>query len=323
MVSLYAQDKIEFTDVIINAGLRYDYFFSDGEYAVDELQPDGEIADAEPKHMLSPRLGISFPISAAGIIHFSYGHFYQMPSLRNIYINPDFKLPQTTTVKNFGNGNLEPQLTITYEMGLQQQFGDRFALELTGFYKDIRNLLAWQAIQFRSNEGDIRSYRVRRNQDYANIRGVTISINKRMMPGDPIAAKLDYTFQVAEGNDNNSDAFFYNSLSGQENIKQILPLDWDQTHNLYLSLTVLATKGLNLGLIGRLSTGYPYTPDVAQSLYDADVNSDRKPTNKTVDMRASYRFPLGGVTWEVFLKVYNLFDTLNERYVFNDKNVYI
>ena len=91
MVSLYAQDKIEFTDVIINAGLRYDYFFSDGEYAVDELQPDGEIADAEPKHMLSPRLGISFPISAEGIIHFSYGHFYQMPSLRNIYTNPDFK----------------------------------------------------------------------------------------------------------------------------------------------------------------------------------------------------------------------------------------
>ena len=94
---------------------------------------------------------------------------------------------------------MEPQLTITYEMGLQQQFGDRFALDLTGFYKDIRNLLAYQSIQFRANEGDIRTYRVRRNQDYANIRGVTISLNKRMMPGDPIAAKLDYTFQVAEG----------------------------------------------------------------------------------------------------------------------------
>jgi outer membrane receptor protein involved in Fe transport len=318
-ISAYVQDKIEYTDVIINAGLRYDYFFSDGQYAVNELQPDGEIAGAEPKHMLAPRLGISFPITAAGIIHFSYGHFYQMPSLRSVFVNPDFKLPATvTTVTNFGNGNLEPQLTITYELGLQQQFGDRFAIDLTGFYKDIRNLLASQTIQFRANEGDIRTYRVQRNQDYANIRGLTISLNKRMAPGDPVAAKIDYTFQVAEGNDNNSDAFFYNSLSGQENIKQILPLDWDQSHNLYTSVTIQAVRGLNLGLIWRLSTGYPYTPDVAQSLYDADVNSDRKPTTSNVDLRASYRFTIGRITYEVFAKVYNLFDTLNERYVFDD-----
>lgn len=317
--SAYIQDKIEFTDVIINAGLRYDYFYSDGKYAVNELQPDGEIKKADPKHMVSPRFGISFPISASGTIHFSYGHFYQMPALRDLFINPDFKLPVTaTTVKSFGNGNLNPQNTITYEMGLQQQFGDRISIDVTGFYKDIRNLLAWQSIQFRSIEGDIRQYRVRRNQDYANVRGLTISLSKRMAPGDPVAAKIDYTFQTAEGNDNNTDAFFYNSLSGQENIKKILPLDWDQSHNLYGSLTVEAFQGFNIGLIGKLSTGYPYTPDVAMSLYDAEVNSDRKPTQSSVDLRASYRFYFSSVGYEVFIKVYNLFDTLNERYVFDD-----
>ena len=318
-ISAYLQDKIEYTDFIINAGLRYDYFFSDARYAVNELQPDGETAKSEPKHMLAPRLGVSFPISANGIIHFSYGHFYQMPSLSALYVNPDFKLPATVSeVKSFGNANLDPQLTITYELGVQQQIGDRLAFDITGFYKDIRDLLAWQNIEFRSLEGDIRTYQVYRNQDYANVRGITVSFTKRMAPGDPIAAKVDYTYQAAEGNDNATDAFFYNSLSGQETIKRILPLDWDQSHNLYVSLTVQPLSGFNLGLIGRLSTGYPYTPDVALSLYDARVNSDRKPTQKTVDMRASYRFPLAGTFTEFFIKVYNLFDSLNERYVFDD-----
>jgi outer membrane receptor protein involved in Fe transport len=113
-ISAYLQDKIEYTDFIINAGLRYDYFFSDALYAVNELQPDGETAKAKPKHMLAPRLGVSFPISAAGIIHFSYGHFYQMPSLSSLYVNPDFKLPATVSeVKSFGNANLNPLLTST------------------------------------------------------------------------------------------------------------------------------------------------------------------------------------------------------------------
>ena len=48
------------------------------------------------------------------------------------------------------------------------------------------------------------------------------------------------------------------------------------------------------------------------------MNSDRKPTQKTVDLRAGYRFFTSTINYELFVKIYNLFDTLNERYVFND-----
>ena len=315
--SAYAQDKLEYEDVIINAGLRYDYFYSDAEYAVDELQPDGERAMAEPKHMVAPRLGVSFPITAKGIIHLSYGHFYQMPPLSSLYTNPDFILPASGTPL-FGNANLDPEKTISYEIGLQQQFGSMFSLDITGFYKDIRDLLAWQTITFERLDGDRQSYRVRRNQDYANVKGVTVSLQKRMTPSSPISATVDYTFQVAEGNDNDPTAFYYNSLSGQETIKRIIPLDWDQSHNLYASLTVMAMKGLNLSLIGQLSSGYPYTPLLFNTNYDALANQDRKPWQKNVDLKISYRFPIGKTHMMFFVKVYNLFDTLNERYVFND-----
>jgi outer membrane receptor protein involved in Fe transport len=315
--SLYLQDKLEYSDVIINAGLRFDYFYSDARYALDILQPDGETKKADPKYMLAPRLGISFPITAKGIIHLSYGHFYQMPSFSSLYSNPNFILPVSGTPL-FGNANLSPEKTVSYELGLQQQFGDRMSLDITGFYKDIRDLLAWQTIQFRSEAGDTRTYRMRLNQDYGNVKGFIISLSKRMAPGDPVAAKIDYTFQVAEGNDNSSSAFYFNALSGYEAIKRIVPLDWDQTHNLYGSITIDVWDALNIGLIGKLSTGYPYSPQLAFSLYDSEPNSDSKPLQRSVDLLASYRIPTKSVTYNIFLKVYNLFDTLNERYVFDD-----
>ncbi len=315
--SAYLQDKIEYPNMIVNAGLRYDYFYSDFEYAVDPLQPDGERKMATPKHMLSPRLGVSFPITAKGIIHFSYGHFYQMPSMSSLYINPEFELPASGT-PTFGNANLRPQKTVIYEVGLKQQLSDRFALNLTGYYKDIRDLLAQQLITFRSVEGDRRSYSVYRNQDYGNVKGITVSFTKRMAKGDPVAASVDYTYQVAEGNDNSASAFYYNALSDQVTIKNILPLDWDQPHSLTASVTVQPYKTLTLSMIGMLNSGYPYTPDIPYSTYDALPNSDRKPTRKTVDLRASYSFHLANVRLEMFVKVYNLFDNKNERYVFDD-----
>ncbi len=313
----YAQDKMEYYDMILNAGLRYDYFYSDAPYAVDELQPDGERKQAEAKNMLAPRLGISYPITSEGIIHLSYGHFFQMPALSDLYSNPSFLLPASGTPE-FGNANLRPEKTISYEIGLQQQLTSSLAFDITGFYKDIRDLLAWQTITFTRLDGDRQSYRVRRNQDYANVKGITLTLDKRARSGEPFALKVDYTFQVSEGNDNDPTAFFYNSLSGQENVKEIIPLDWDQPHNLYASLTILPTSNLTISLIGKLSAGYPYTPVIFSSNYDSEVNSERKPIQKTVDLRASYTVSLAGYHLQFFGKVYNLFDELNERYVYDD-----
>ena len=319
-VSAYLQDKIEYDDMIINAGLRYDYFFSDFKYAVDPQQPDGEKKNADAKHMIAPRLGVSFPVSSTGIIHFSYGHFFQMPPLRRLYTNPDFEIPASVSTSfSLGNANLNPQKTVIYEMGLQQQFGDRFALDATIFYKDIRDLLTPQQILFQElNGGPTRPYNLYRNLDYANVKGITMTFTKRMAPGDPIAASIDYTYQIAEGNDNNAAAFFYNTKSGQITPKEIVPLDWDQTHTLNATVTVQLLEGLVASAIGKLSSGYPYTPNIPLSTYDALANSQRKPSRRGVDLRVSYDFDFSGIGYQVFIKVYNLFDNKNERFVFND-----
>jgi hypothetical protein len=78
--SAYAQDKIELKDLIVNAGIRFDYF--DSKYVVpqDFRNPtDSPKSNASSKQQISPRLGIAYPTSDRGALHFSYGHFWIAP----------------------------------------------------------------------------------------------------------------------------------------------------------------------------------------------------------------------------------------------------
>ena len=40
--------------------------------------------------VVSPRLGVAYPIEEKAAIHFSYGHFYQFPSISNMFSNADY-----------------------------------------------------------------------------------------------------------------------------------------------------------------------------------------------------------------------------------------
>ncbi|MFA4924388.1 MAG: TonB-dependent receptor, partial [Ignavibacteriaceae bacterium] len=111
----YVQDKIEIDYLIVNVGLRFDYFEPDGKYLkdpnqinlLDELQPpfpDSLLTRAKSKSQISPRIGLSYPISDKGAIHISYGHFFQIPPFENLYRNPNFRIPLTGDFpENIGN----------------------------------------------------------------------------------------------------------------------------------------------------------------------------------------------------------------------------
>jgi outer membrane receptor protein involved in Fe transport len=311
-VSAYVQDKMEYTNMILNVGLRFDYLAPKAKYAPDIFKPTSGLVDAEPKSIFSPRIGISFPITDQGIIHFSYGHFYQLPPYRYLYTNPNFKKSGSTPT--YGNANLNPEKTVTYEMGLQQQLSETIAFNVTGFYKDVRDLLALQEIRISTSE----SYFKYVNKDYANIKGITFSLTKRKLPDDLFGASLDYTFQVAEGNETTSSSFFLDLSSGRQSEKIPVPLDWDQTHTLNGSITFGNYKDWVVTIIGTMNTGLPYTPVLFEREIYLKTNSERKPLQTNVDLlfEKTFDFKIAAVT--LFVKVYNLFDTLNERYVYDD-----
>lgn len=315
-LSAYVQDKLEFQDFIINAGLRFEHFNPYGMHVADLLDPQGEQAKSEPQNMLLPRLGVSFPITEYGIIHFSYGHFAQMPALRQMYVNPEFEFG-LGQIPTFGNTNMRPERTVQYEVGLQQQLGTELAFDVTGFFKDIRDYLALQRLRFSTIAGEDQ-YNVYLNRDYANVKGITFSLSKRRAPGGLLAATLDYTYQLAEGNDNQSDAFFYNHLSGRENPLEVIPLDFDQRHVVNSTVTLSQPGNWGISLIGQFATGYPYTPLIFNQNLDIQPNSERKPSQLNLDAHLFKDFDVGLTTIRTFARIYNVLDQLNERYVFDD-----
>ena len=325
----YVQDKIELDYLIVNAGIRFDYFEPDGKYLLDpnkinlldDLQPpfpDSLLEDASSKYQISPRIGLSYPITDKGAIHISYGHFFQIPPFEYLYRNPNNRIPLTGDFpenigNTIGNADLEPQQTIMYEIGLQQSLTAEFGIKVTGYYKDIRNLLGTEI--FIKNE--FRKFSKLVNRDYGSVKGLTLSLEKRFSDG--IGANVDYTFQVAKGNASDpNDAF--NKVQSNPPIeinKQLVPLDWDRTHSLNFTVSAGVPGDYIGSFIGRLGSGLPYTPSI-QNQRTGLENSDIRPSYFNVDLYITKYFSFGNTNVSVFAKVFNLFDTKNESEVFGD-----
>ncbi len=325
----YAQDKIELDYLVVNVGLRFDLFQPDARRlvnadsvaALDQLQPpypDEFSVKAKTKSQFSPRMGISYPITDRGALHFSYGHFFQIPAFEFLYKNPNFRIPLTGSFPEFvgntlGNADLEPQRTTMYEIGLQQELAPNLGVTLTGYYKDIRNLLGIEI----HIKNDFKKFGMYVNRDYGSVRGFTVALDRRLTNG--FGATLDYTFQVARGDasDPNDD---FNKAQSNPRIdpnKQFVPLSWDRRHSLNVTVTVGTPNDIIGSLIGRLGSGLPYTPSL-QNQRTGLENSDNRPTYYNVDLYLTKYLRLSDLELSLFLKVYNLFDTANEINVYGD-----
>ncbi|MBP7461445.1 MAG: TonB-dependent receptor [Candidatus Delongbacteria bacterium] len=310
----YLQDKMEFKEIIINAGLRFDYFDPDGNVPSDLNYPDTSPEKAaSKKYQWSPRLGIAYPVSDRGVLHISYGHFFQIPNFSYLYENSEFEV----AVRSFpviGNADLNPQRTITYEFGLQQQLSTNYAVDIVAFYKDIRDLIATE-IQEKKDTYD--KYARYINQDYGMVKGFTISLERRHF--NLIGGSVDYTFQVAKGNASDPQSVWMDNQKDPpiESEKKMVALDWDRRHSLNVSLFVGNLDVYNLSFIARFGSGLPYTP-AYQNQRTAAENSGRKPAYTNLDIYAYRYFKVMKHRLSLFFKVYNVLDQKNEINVYGD-----
>ena len=321
-VGAYVQDKMEFDILVVNAGLRFDYFDARTEVPADFTRPrTGERTPTSAKVQLSPRLGLAYPISENGVVHVAYGHFFQMPPFDYLFTNPDYIFdPEQGLGRPFGYADLEPQQTVAYELGLQQALTDQIAVELTLYGKDIRNLLGTRIETIAAGAGeDFQLSRYGRyvNRDYGSVRGVTFAFSRRASGG--LGLNVDYTFQFARGNASDPRDRLLNEQAGNETPTQLVPLDWDRRHQLNVRLALGdADRGVGLlSLVAQLGSGLPYTPTQADQRTGVE-NSARRPGSFNVDLFATRTLRVGGLRPGLFLRVYNLFDIDNVVNVYSD-----
>ncbi|MFC1543525.1 carboxypeptidase regulatory-like domain-containing protein [Candidatus Neomarinimicrobiota bacterium] len=201
-VGAYIQDKLEFEGMIANVGLRLDYNEPNTDwYDVEryskyfkkaykdvftELTPT---EPAEGQMKISPRLGISHPISEDAKLYFNYGHFYSMPQSQYMY-EINFGQPKQG-VRSLGNPSAELPLTVQYELGLEYNIANLFLLHLAGYYKDAADQTGW--VNYVNYDGSV-AYRTIENNNYADTRGFELRIDKRW--GRWITGWFNYNYMV-------------------------------------------------------------------------------------------------------------------------------
>ena len=395
-LSLFLQDKIELDELIINAGVRFDYFDPDwkipnnaklpgnlkyylattendtsvfwendflslhsGVDILDSLNQQGAVAienlfitgveydstfqtyseafddqlsiyrdtfrweygykKVKPSYQLSPRIGIAYPITDKGVIHVSYGHFFQVPNFSFLYENPEFEITNNNNGGILGNADLQPEKTVMYEIGFKQEIAYRTAIDLTVFYRDTRD---WVGVSTTIKKYPVGNYRKYENKDYANTRGFTLVLDRQFTGG--FGGGIDYTWMIAEGTYSNPQDAYFDAQDNQAPRLSMLPLDWDQTHTLNLRAT-FGGKNWIISSIGKLWTGKPYTPEFktgsisgAGSFAGFTDNSERKPNIFDLDIRASYSISFLGLNSKIYCNIYNLLDVRNEFSVWND-----
>ncbi|RJP81769.1 MAG: TonB-dependent receptor, partial [Candidatus Zixiibacteriota bacterium] len=198
-LAAYVQDKMEFEGLIVNAGLRFDYFNanydnypSDVSDPVEDVTVGGTIKNptsVPAKYAWSPRLGVSHPITDRDVLYFNYGRYFQVPRLDFMFQNLTYDLRGAFPI--IGNANLEPEQTTSYELGVKHQFANDLVLNVTGFFKDITGLTDNRQIFYTASSW----YGLYDNTDYGNVRGFEVTLMKprtRYLSGN-----LTYTYSFA------------------------------------------------------------------------------------------------------------------------------
>ena len=315
--AVFVQDRIEITDFLVRAGLRFEYYDANSTVPSDLENPANTISGAPPSYPKkttkkisdATRLGISYPITATGALYFSYGHFYQMPGLGNLYANSDYYILRnlqsgTTSYGVMGNPDIKPEFTVQYEFGFKQQFGQSLGVDASVFYKDIRDLLG---VEFIDTYADAQYARFT-NVDFGSVYGIRFSVEERF--SQSFAMSLNYTYQNALGNSSDPRETANRAAAGEDPRPRLEPFDWDQRHTINLSMTLAEPNNYSLTAILRYGSGSPYTPSIGSGFgATLETNSSEKPAWATLDFRGEKFFMLGAVRMSVFVRGFNLFDS--------------
>ncbi len=340
-LSAYVQDKMEFDEMVINLGVRLDYFNPNTHYPSQLRNPSNQLTfyekdsegnivkdgsgnpllskermstypKAKAQWQLSPRFGLSYTLGRAAVLHFSYGHFFQMPPLYTLYSNHRFIVPTGNFGTVMGNPKIKAEKTVTYEMGIWQELIPNMGLELSVYYKDIYDLRSAIVV---TTYNQIK-YGLYSNKDYGNAKGFELKFDYTL---GAFALYFNYTLQYTRGNADNPTTTYNRLGQSLDPVPYLVPLSWDQRHTANMSLSY-NQKNYSVTLTGYFNSGKPYTfrpvaisPLAKQTLYP---NNSERPTNYTLDLTGYYDFDIGEIgNLRLFLSIYNLLDRKNEIYV--------
>ena len=345
--ALYAQDNINFGGMILNFGLRLDYWFP-GSYVDNAVQDTNVVTipneirqdyientyewfnGSRYKARLSPRLGISHPVSDNQTLFFSYGHFSKWPKPQFVYakLNP---ASAQSSFQKFGNPNLDPETTVAYELGLKTQFTPDDVLTVTAYYKDIYDYVSTRAVKITSSRLSAESFITYVNTDYARSRGLEVEFKKRI--GRWFNGQASFVYAIVTGKSSSEEEGVLIARGDLEDSIREEFLSWDRPVTVALSLNFYASPGTfgigenilddwNLYLRGFFQSGKRYTPAVFTGTIEPDGRKEYEYVLGErftqigedwfyIDANFEKYFEVSNFKFSLFIEVNNVLDTQN------------
>ena len=278
--AIYLRDKVDFSDLTVNAGIRMDYLDVNTDILKDPkvlLSSNGDLLSDEAykkstgEIYFSPRLGFSFPVTDKTIFVAQYGKFIQMPPLDYLYINKlAFKYFFANSVQNVAeNSALTPEKLTSYEFGFKQAVGDYLNMGITAYYKETKDQIGVTRI---AGSATVPSgYALYANTDFSISRGLDFYLSMRRV--NRLAVDISYTLLFASGIGSDPNTKFQLANNPDAELpKFAFPQDYDQRHTGNVNLDyrfgssdvpkgfwggVLSNLGLNA--LFSFNSGRPYT----------------------------------------------------------------
>ncbi len=314
-IAAYVQDKMDFEGLVARIGLRFDYFDAKtttydepGNFLNDTL------ISSEASFNVSPRLGFSLPVTDRMKLRFNYGQYFQLPALANVYTSTDTQVVRNLVTRGnavVGNVLIEPEKTVLYELGIENQFTEDVVFGFTAYFKDIYDLN-----QVREVIAIPYSYFRYENVDYGSVKGFELNMQKRM--SNMYAVGLSYTLQYAKGTAASAfewyqDHYFYNIAVPVIDYW----LDFDERHIVNANFDVelpsdfflIPFQDFNNSFVFSFHSGHPYTPRDLRGNRLGDENSARMPSYWNVNWNFSRGFSIGPVKLVLRGMLLNLFNT--------------
>jgi len=345
---VYLQDRFELEDLVLNIGLRLDYFDTKTDVLKDPILIDGnpvllpyaggsdpnnfdpgDFVEKEAELEFSPRIGLGFPVTETTVFHAQYGRFIQLPQLTDLYTSI-FDLDQFISFdpQYVQDGSIISEETIQYEVGFRQLLGSNAAMNITLFYKNIKGLVNRQLSFFqRTPGGELRTYIHPANSDFGTTKGLAFSLDVTRL--SYFNFSLQYTFAVAEGTGsatNSSQTAVFRNLDG-EAPKVIGPLDFDQRHTGVATIDFYVPEGelgifemVGANFLFSFASGRPYTPldffDILSGNNGGPsttgyINTRNAPGTFRIDLKIEKSFATGGLLVTPYLWIQNLTGGVN------------
>lgn len=345
--AFYVQDQVNYGNIVANLGVRFDYYFGGGGLWPSEpfapvFQPQtindsALVADlnsgqsyiwnqwvkydsANPGFLqkiknfftISPRIGLSFPITDRSKFYFNYGQFRSNPPYYSMY---EYRYRYTKNgLYQMANPNLQPPLTTSYELGVVYSMLPGMIVRVSGYYKDVygqQGTVYYQTIG--SSLG--LNYRGYANNQFQSIEGLEINLSKS--DNTWLNGWVNFNYALSKEGNTGVETIYDIPVSSQKNLYQnnespTLPRPHVNADVTFRSpahwgpqvagLDVLGNWSLTL--FGEWEAGHYFTWNPLGDYHIAD--NLQWPAYYRLDMKLTKTFKVAGLDVAAYLNVTNV-----------------